>query len=214
MDPRRRHVDRDLAHGDAHPARPLVAQAQDALVVRDHDEAHVVERGVGQDLRHAPAMLRGDPEAAGPPEDPAVLLAGQAHGGGVDDGQELLQVVTQDPVEEVLVAVLQGGQADVALEGIALADDVAVGPAGLLAHRAHHVGEQALERQLPPLLPGERGGAIAHRVVQELGPAQSELDPLPAVRATLPAVRLHVTPLSGVSSRAGAPPGSAGCGRA
>ncbi|TNN57709.1 hypothetical protein EYF80_032077 [Liparis tanakae] len=40
----------------------------------------------------------------------AVLLAGQAHRGGVDDGHEPLHVRQQHPVEELLVAVLEPHQ--------------------------------------------------------------------------------------------------------
>lgn len=40
----------------------------------------------------------------------AVLLARQAHGGGVNDRHELLDVRQQHPVEELLVAVLERHQ--------------------------------------------------------------------------------------------------------
>ncbi len=191
VDPRGGHVERELADRDAHAARALVAEAEDALVVRHHDEAHVLVRGVGEHLGHAAPVLGRDPEAACAPEDPAVLLAGLAHGGRVDDRQELLEVVPEHLVEEVLVAVLEGGEADEALEGLGLAGDVAVGPAGLLLHRAHHVGEQALEPELAPLLAGERGGPVVHRVVEELRSAQPHLRPLAPVRSAFPAIRLH-----------------------
>ena len=44
MDAGGRRVERELADGDAHAARALVAEAEDALVVGDDDEAHVVVR--------------------------------------------------------------------------------------------------------------------------------------------------------------------------
>ena len=197
VDPGGRHVQGQLADGDAHAARALVAEAEDALVVGDHDEPHVLVGGVGEDLGHAALVLGGDPQAARTPEDPAVLLAGLAHGGRVDDGKELLEVVPEHLVEEVLVAVLDGGQADVALERVGLADDVAVGAPGLLLHRAHHVGQQPLEAQLAPLVAREGGRPVAHRVVEQLRPAQPQLHALPSVGATLSPVRLHT----------GAPPG-------
>lgn len=48
-----------------------------------------------------------------PPEGQPILLAGQAHGGRVHNGHELLGVRGQQAVEELLVAVLQGHQQDV-----------------------------------------------------------------------------------------------------
>ena len=59
MDARGGHVERELAHGDAHAARSLVAEAQDALVVRDHDQAHVVVGRVAEHLVDAARAGRG-----------------------------------------------------------------------------------------------------------------------------------------------------------
>lgn len=54
-----------------------------------------------------------DPLLPGPPEGQPILLTGQAHGGRVHNGHELLDVRGQQAVEELLVAVLQGHQQDV-----------------------------------------------------------------------------------------------------
>jgi len=81
VDPRRGDVERELADGDAHAARALVAEAENALVVGDHDEPHVLVGGVREHLGHAPLVLGRDPEAPRAAEDPAVLLAGLADGG-------------------------------------------------------------------------------------------------------------------------------------
>ena len=45
-----RRVKRHLADGNAHAARALIAQAQDALAVADNDAAHIVKARVGEDL--------------------------------------------------------------------------------------------------------------------------------------------------------------------
>ena len=64
MDAGRGGVERELADRDAHAARALVAEAEDALVVGDDDQAHVVERRVAEHLVHAAHVVRRDPEAA------------------------------------------------------------------------------------------------------------------------------------------------------
>lgn len=48
-----------------------------------------------------------------PSEDVAILGAGQAHCGGVDDGHEGLDVLHQEPVEESLITLLDPHQVDV-----------------------------------------------------------------------------------------------------
>ena len=114
--PRRRRVQRELADRDRHPARALVAEAEDPLVVGDDDQPDVVVRAVAEQLRDPVDVGRGDPQAAGPPDDVAELLARPADRRRVDDRQELLEVLGEQPVEERRVAVLERGQADVLLE--------------------------------------------------------------------------------------------------
>ncbi len=65
-------------------------------------------------------VLGRDPGAPGPPDDVAVLLAGAPDGGRVDDGQELGEVLRQQPVEQRRVAVLECREPDVALERVVL----------------------------------------------------------------------------------------------
>ncbi len=54
----------------------------------------------------------------------AELLAGEADGGGINDGSEAFEVLDQQPVKERLVAVEESDQADILLEGIVLRKDV------------------------------------------------------------------------------------------
>ena len=113
-------VQRELPHGDAHAPGPLVAQAQDPLVVGDHDELDVVLGGVAQQVGNAIDVVGRDPDAAGTAQDVAVLLARLADGRRVDDRHELRQVLDQQPVEQGLVAVLQRREADELLQVVAL----------------------------------------------------------------------------------------------
>ncbi len=154
-DPRTRGVEGELAHRDSHAPRTLVAQAEDSLVVGDHDEADVVEGCVAQHLTDAPPMPRGNPKPAAAAEDVTPLLTGSADRGRVDDGQELLEVVDDQTVEEPLVAVLKCRQADVLLQGVGLAGDVLVDPLLLLLDRARVVGQKPFEAKGQALLFGE-----------------------------------------------------------
>ena len=118
------HIESELADGNAHPACSLVAESEDALVVGDDDEADSRLAGVAEHLRDAVDVVRGDPHAAGPPDDVAVLPTGTSHCRGVDDRRKLLEVIDEQPVEECLVAVLQRGETDVLLEVVPLAAEM------------------------------------------------------------------------------------------
>jgi hypothetical protein len=75
-------------------------------------------------------------------------------------------VIDEHAVEEVLVAVLEGGQSDVFLERVGLARDVRVGPAPLLLEGADGLGEKAFEPERASLLRGE-GSALGVEGVAE-----------------------------------------------
>ena len=100
-----------------------------------------------------PADVVGrDPDAARTPEDVAELLARETDGRRVDDRQELLEVLDEDPVEQGLVAVLERGQADVALEVVGLAPDVLELERDLLLDRRHTRRQQTVQAEGVALL--------------------------------------------------------------
>ena len=124
MDAAGRRVQRELADRDGHAAGALVAEAQDALVVGHDDQPDVLVRALAQELRDPVDVGRRDPGAAGPPDDVAEFLAGPPDGRGVDDRQELVEVLGEEPVEQRRVAILEGRQADVLLERVVLDPEV------------------------------------------------------------------------------------------
>ena len=81
-------------------------------------------------------------------EDATALLAREADRRCVDDGKKFLDVVDQEPVEEVLVAILKGRQADELLERVRLARDVVVGPSLLLLQAADGDGKKPLQPEV------------------------------------------------------------------
>ena len=145
VDAARRRVQRELADRDRHPARALVAEAEDPLVVGDDDEPHVLERALAQDLRHALDVRRRDPRPAGPPDDVAELLARAADRRRVDDREELLEVLGEEPVEQRRVAVLERGEPDVALQVVGLDPEMLELEVDLLVDREDAVGEEAAQ---------------------------------------------------------------------
>ena len=103
--------------------------------------------GVVQEVGDAAGIVGRDPEAARTAHDVAELLARPTHGGRVDDGHELLDVLHEEPVEERLVAVLQGRQADVLLELVGLAPHVLELQGHLLLDGAHARWEQPAQAE-------------------------------------------------------------------
>ena len=102
-----RGVERHLADGNAHAARALIAQAENALAVRDHDAAHLVKARVGEDLLDAVLLRIAEKKPARPAPDLAEALAALAHRGRIDNGQQLFGVVLDQRVEERFAVVLQ-----------------------------------------------------------------------------------------------------------
>ena len=99
----------------------------------------------------------------------AELLARETDGRCVDDRQELLEVLDEEPVEQRLVAVLERGQADVPLEVIGLAPDVLELQRDLLVDRRHARRQQAVQAK-GVALTGREGRALVeertrHQVV-------------------------------------------------
>ena len=174
VDPRRRGIQGQLADRDTHAAGALVAEAEDPLVVGHDDEPDLVPRRVAQDLRDVVHVVGGDPDAARATVQVAELLARTADGGRVDDGQQLLQVVEEDAVEQRLVAVLEGREADVPLEVVGLVADVLQLEADLLVDVDDARREEPAEAEGVALILGERGVLVEDGIGEQREPAQDD----------------------------------------
>ena len=144
-------VERELADRDAHPADALVAQAEDALPVGHHDHVDVALRPVVQYLVETVAVRIGHEQPARAPVDLAETLAGLTHRRGVDDRQGLGDVVTQHPVEQGLVAVLQRAQIDVFVEIVVASGELMPAMPGLLIEGLHRSRQQTQQTALAAL---------------------------------------------------------------
>ena len=104
----------------------------------------------------------------------AVILAGSPDGRGVDDGQELLEVLGQEAVEDGRVAVLEGGQADVHLERVVLAAQVLELELDLLVDGQDPVREQAAQVERVALV-GREGEVLGQQpAAEERRPGQPD----------------------------------------
>ena len=150
IDPTDRGVEGELADRDAHAADAEVAEAEDAFAVGDHDDIDVDAHTVGRQRvveqfgdavpvrpRHVQAVLAS--------VHPRPLLAGEADRRRVDDGQQLLEVVDEESIEQHRVGGLQSAQEDVpgevAVRGVELGAD----PAQLRVEVFHDRRQQAVQ---------------------------------------------------------------------
>ena len=92
-------------------------------------------------------VVRGDPDPTRTPDDVTELLAGKTDGRRVDDREEFLEVLDEEPVEQGLVAVLEGGQSDVPLELIGLAPDVLQFEGKLFVDRRHTRWQETMQAE-------------------------------------------------------------------
>ena len=170
-------VQRELADRDRHAAGALVAEAEDPLVVGHDDQPDVVVRALAQELGDPVAVGRRDPDAAGPPDDVAELLAGAPDRRRVDDRQELLEVLREQPVEQRRVAVLERRHPDVALERVVLAAQVLELELDLLLDGQDAVGQQAAQPEGVALVVGEGEVLGQQPAAEERRPRQGDRSP-------------------------------------
>ena len=168
MDAGARGVEHQLADGNGHAARALIAQAEDALVVGDHDEADVALEEIAEALRDLAAVGGAEEQSARAAVDMAVALAGQADGRGVDDRREAFEVLDQQPVEQDFVAVEQGDEADILFQRIVLLKDVLQLHRDLLLDGEHCGRQQAFDPELSAFGAGEGDVFVLGRVTQNL----------------------------------------------
>ncbi len=117
-------VERQFADRNAHASCALITQSEDSLVVGGDNQTHVLVGHVLQDVRDAVDVIGRNPDAARMPQNVTELLAGAPDGRRVDDRQQFGEVFDEQAIEERLIAVLQGRQADVLFQVVALRPQV------------------------------------------------------------------------------------------
>ena len=168
MDPGQRGVERELADGDAHSTGALVPKAENAFSVADHDAADLIKPGMGQDPGDPILMGIAEKETSRFAPDLAEALAAFPHRRGVDQRQHLFNIARQQRVEKGLIGVLKLAQKSVLLESRRQTLKRSQTPFDLVFQIAHMGRQQAVQPENVPLLVGEGGSLIQHRLVDQV----------------------------------------------
>ena len=168
IDAARRRIDRQFADRDLDAADAPVADAQDLLGVGGQDQVDVAGTGaeIGECFLDRVGMVDRKVHAARTPALVVILLHRHADGQIVDDGDHLAQVLGEQPVEQHLVAVVQGGQVDVLAECIRQPLVLNVGALDLSPQRADIRREQTREPQRFSFVAGEGRALVQRRRVE------------------------------------------------
>ncbi|MBG9885079.1 hypothetical protein ABE10_00455, partial [Bacillus toyonensis] len=170
VDPGRRRVDRQLAHGDVGPVHAPVADAEDLFRIGHRDEVDVVRTELegGEGLLD---VLRAVDREVHRPGDPVVVRPfhdGVADRGVVDDRQKLREMVHQQPVVQGLVPVVQRVQIDVPCEIVRKLLQLTQAPGHLRAQVLDGGGQPADDTEPLTGLLIERRAPIDCRILQDL----------------------------------------------
>ena len=176
MQPGAGGVERQLADRNAHAAGALVAEAEDALAVADHDGLDFVVARMAEDAADQVLVRDAEKQAARLAKDVAEQLAAEADGRRIDDRHHLFDVAGQQRVEQGLVGILQAAQEHVALD-IAAEPAKSVEPAHDLVIEFGDVRrQQPVQVERVALVFGEGGAFVEQRIVEQLIAAQRRFD--------------------------------------
>ncbi len=169
-----RGINRQFADRHFNAAHSPVADSQNLLGIGGEDQVDIAGAGaeVGKGLFDRFGMIDGEVDAARTAALVVVLLHGHADGQIVDDGDHFAQVLGKQPVEQHLVAVVQGGQVDVLAQRIRQPLVLDVGAFDLRPQRADVRRQQAREAQRFSLFRSEGCPLVQQRRV-EYGEAAS-----------------------------------------
>ena len=100
-------VQGEFAYGYSHSIHALVAKSKNAPAVRDDSHMNGLAGPVVYHTRHVAAIFGRKVHSPRTSKVMPKLQTQVTHGGRVDDGRELFQVVDKNAVEESLVAIVE-----------------------------------------------------------------------------------------------------------
>ena len=149
-------VEGQLADADPHAADAEIAEAKHPLSVGDDDDIHLLLHRVEDGVEIVPVVPR-EVEAVAAQVEIAVALARLPHHRGVDDGQELRQVVAHQVVEEHRVVLLQLTQQQMLIEWALHGLYQSMNTAALLGQRLLFVGHAPHQAEAAAVGIGQAG---------------------------------------------------------
>jgi hypothetical protein len=148
-------VERHFANGNAHAARTLIAETEDALPVAYDDATHIVVAGIGKNLIDPMAIGIADEQPARSAPDLRKALATLSNRRRVHHGKKIFSVVLDHGVEQRLIVVLEIAHVAVFAEGRVARIQNALASQALIFKRANMRREQAMQPEGVALLFGE-----------------------------------------------------------
>ena len=161
-------IERELADGDSHASRTLVAEPENALAIADHDRADCVIAVVPEDLANSMLVGVTEKQSAGLAPDLAETLASFADRRRVHQRHHLFDVAHQHGVKQGFVRVLQVPQIGIALEiGFKIVQRLKTARR-LIFKIANMWGKQSVQCEVGALVFSERGSLVQHGKVNQV----------------------------------------------
>ena len=170
IDATRRRIKRQLADGNAHAARALIAKAENTLAIGDDNRLHRLVEGVIENAVDVMAVRVGNKQPARSPVNLTELLAGLADHRGVDQRHHLLDMDDDQIVIQHFIGILKGAQIDMPLQVRIFRLDGLIGPRRLLLQRLDMRRQQAEQTKRLPLLQGKGRALVQDRLAEKRQP--------------------------------------------
>ena len=101
------HIEIQFSNTDSEPSNPKVSESEDPGAVSHHNRVDLVTLPVVDHAGHLASVVLAEVHAAGSSVQVGEVGAGPAHGGGVDDGGHLVEIVHQQSVTQLSLWLLR-----------------------------------------------------------------------------------------------------------
>src|SRR5580704_14200815 len=166
-------VERKLADGNAEASYALVADTENALTIGDDDHINFGIGVIAEERRNETAERIRNEEAAWTPIDVTELLAAERDDRGVNDGQHLVDMSEEQPIEEDFIVVLKLAEIDVAFAVMRLERKSLIGSDALVVQGFDNRRKKTVEAETLTLVFGEGRAFVQRRIVEQIHAAKA-----------------------------------------